>query len=52
MKITKEKTEFKKYEEVKIQKPKVGDYIKAERIAGNNEGIKYSVTLMYKHQRQ
>ena len=46
MKITKEKTEFKKYNEVKIHKPKVGDYIKAERIAGNNEGIKYSVALI------
>lgn len=46
MKITKEKNELKSYKDVKIRKPKVGDYILAERIAGNNDGIKYSVALI------
>jgi len=46
MKIIKDETEHKRYKEVKIRRPKVGDYITAERIAGNQEGIKYSVALM------
>lgn len=46
MNIIKEESTHKKFKEVTIRRPKVKDYITAERIAGNNEGIKYSVALM------
>nr|BDD47392.1 hypothetical protein 3 [bacterium] len=46
MKIVKEKTNAVKYEEIKIRTPKVRDYILAERVAGNNQGIRYSVALL------
>lgn len=36
----------KKFQEITIRKPKVKDFIKAERITGTTEGLEYAVALI------
>jgi hypothetical protein len=46
MKITRKENEYIEVKNVEIREPLVGDFIKAEMIAGKSEGLQFALALL------